>query len=98
MNSHEGHLIFFSLDYYDLNPCTTEAVIAWGQFNKTFTGVVYKFSHCYRVWKQQLHILSFIKVTPGNKAANNIKQVPSNGQGSLPTFSKYGKHQLVMKN
>ena len=53
---------------------------------------------CYRVWKQQLHILSFIKVTPWNKAANNIKQVPSNGQGSLPTFSKYGKHQLVMKN
>ena len=41
LNSHEG--------YHDLKPCTTEAVLDWGQYSKAFTSVIYKFSHCYRV-------------------------------------------------
>ena len=30
-----------------------------GQFNKTFRSVIYKCSHCFRVWKQWLHLINY---------------------------------------
>ena len=32
--------------------CNFLLEITWGQFNKTFTSVIYKCSYCFRVWKQ----------------------------------------------
>ena len=42
--------------------------MTWGQFNKTFTRVIYKCSYCSQTLKQRLHFYrckSFIKLTPG---------------------------------
>ena len=42
----------------------------WGQFNKTFTVVIYKCSYCFQLLKQRLHLSdntskSFTELTPG---------------------------------
>ena len=40
------------LNYYKNWICITRIGGSWGQFNKTFTRVIYKCSHCFGVWEQ----------------------------------------------
>ena len=44
--------------------CNFSLEITWGQFNTTFTSVIYKCSYCFRVWKQFTLVKVLLKLTP----------------------------------
>ena len=63
-----------------------------GQFNKTFTLVIYKCSDCFTVWGQQLHLwitrvkVFIIKLTPGAPNRSRTYELLGTTPNALPVY------------
>ena len=65
--------------------------IPWGPFSKAFTLVIYKCSHCFRVWEQNCACKRFIKLTPGCWSGQSLNPQPCDRQNVVLTTELSGQ-------